>query len=299
MASSSAESIIARSSCSCRSSGGSGNQQQYKRLDFSRLPGYYCICRSSFVGGNVNFCCCRGKKQLEEKTHIPNQKLCSVKTQTKPQQKKVFCKFCYHRRRPASEYKSHFTKSGPEFGAKVVCPLLLQQKCARCGELGHTPKMCKSEHYLRIHANSPENPDYTTFFLQDLNAPRLWQHPIPPALQSIHEKYEEEEVKPSRRWIMMTGDHREYTHDFYMVDIEKPDCDPYSERPETEYELLVKSHYLWMCRNFTNALSSCSRPRPSPSPSPSGGPSGSRRSSSGDITQDEIQEIISKYVRSM
>ena len=217
-------------------------KKYYRELDFSRLPNYQCLCHP-----NIGGCVCGGlskKKPNDQTTTTTTTKM----TQTKKQQKKTFCKFCYNRRRPASEYKSHFTKSGPDFGAKVVCPLLLKQQCARCGEIGHTPKMCKSEHYIRSGANFPENPKYIDFNLFTLERPHSWQHPIPPALQERHTAWVNENVKTSRVMIMMSGDHTEYTNDFYLC--YGPNWVSFSKTTKTEYEKIVESQYSWMCRHF-------------------------------------------------
>jgi len=260
------------------------DETKYKKLDFSRLPKYACVCI-----GNFNRCVCGGQKGIDQmmKEEIAETTR-SFKTQTKPQQKKTFCKFCYNRRRPASEFKSHFTKSGPEFGAKVVCPLLLQQQCARCGEIGHTPRLCKSEHFLRDSANFAENSPYHQFYYGGLSTPIYWQHPIPPALQAKHAEFEDEEVKTSRLWIMMSGDHSRYTNDLYLCE-GGPDWIPYNEKPKTEYENYVMAKYLWIRRHFISEKPQSSYRAPSSS-------SQSDRSTRWqDITQDDIRSIIQKY----
>ena len=262
----------------------------YKRLDFSRLPKYDCVCI-----GSCNRCVCGGQKGIDEvtKDELSFNTTHSIKTQTRPQQKKTFCKFCYNRRRPASEFKSHFTKSGPEFGAKVVCPLLLQQQCARCGEIGHTPKMCTSEHFLRDSANFFENPTYLHFHYGRLSTPIYWQHPIPPALQDKHAQFEEAQVKTSRLWIMMSGDHSRYTNDLYLCE-GGPNWIPFSEKPKTEYEVFVMQKYSWIRRHFISE-----KPRSSyrTSKQSTNGASSSQSQGGwrGDITQDDIRSIIQQY----
>ena len=54
----------------------------------------------------------------------------------------AFCSVCRHAGRPESEYTSHFVKDQPGPNGKVVCPLLLSQKCRYCKVLGHTPTQC-------------------------------------------------------------------------------------------------------------------------------------------------------------
>ena len=225
---------------------------QYNRLDLSRLPGYDCFCKIE-IWPNAS-CVCGGIRKNESTpadTESSKKETRTIKLQTKPnpEMKKPFCKFCYNRRRPSSEFKSHFTKSGPEFGAKIVCPLLLQQQCARCGEIGHTPTRCKSEHYLRDTANYPENPKSYMFGLSALEHPESWQHPIPPALQARHAEWEEQNVKPSRVWIIMSGDHTRYTNDFSLC-YGGPNWISFSSKPRTVYEKDVEMRYTWMRSHF-------------------------------------------------
>ena len=132
-------------------------------------------------------------------------------TQTKStKMRRPFCKYCKHRGLPLKECKTHYTKSGPEFGAKITCPHLLKQQCARCGEIGHTPKHCQSPHWLKTDP-CQIRPDYNPGvlfqfqgFLLDMLEERemkRWQRPIPPALQAEHDAYVDRYVKTSRVWI--------------------------------------------------------------------------------------------------
>jgi hypothetical protein len=234
--------------------------KKYKVLNFASLPQKYdCVCENTTTEPGFRCFCEGNQKQTQEKVssavdtatrETPRE---SKGVQTKPQMKKTFCTFCYNRRRPASEYKSHFVKSGPEFGAKIVCPLLLSQQCARCGEIGHTPKMCKSKEYLRSYRGFPVNPKYIDFNIDSLSRPMSWLHPIPPALQDVHRKYENEFVKTSRVWILMSGDHTKYTEDFYLCE-GGPNWVPYSVKPKTEYETMVIHHYKWMRQHFSSDI---------------------------------------------
>jgi hypothetical protein len=176
-------------------------------------------------------------------------------TQTKStKMRRPFCKYCKHRGFPLKECKTHYTKSGPEFGAKITCPHLLKQQCARCGEIGHTPKHCQSPHWLKTDP-CQIRPDYNPGmlfqfqgFLLDMLEERemkRWQRPIPPALQAEHDAYVDRYVKTSRVWIEMTGDHTKYTDD-YMLCQGGPQFVPFSMVTRTEYEIYVENHYKWM-----------------------------------------------------
>jgi len=56
-----------------------------------------------------------------------------------------FCKVCYDANKNVQEYTSHYVKDKPGNDGKIVCPLLLSQKCLFCNEYGHTKKYCKSK----------------------------------------------------------------------------------------------------------------------------------------------------------
>jgi hypothetical protein len=211
---------------------------RHKQLDFARLPMY------SIVDG-----------KLEKYADIPKIKRMNLnrsnQTVGPPKlMKKPFCKFCYNRRRPSSEFKSHFTKTGPEFGSKIVCPLLLTQQCARCGEIGHTPRECQSNHFLCCDPNEKGSDlHYTHFHFGFLDSIYLWQHPIPPAFQAKHAEWEDTHVKTSRIWITMSGDHSEYTSDFAIC-YGGANWVSFDEKPKTQYEITVEQHYRWMRRNI-------------------------------------------------
>ena len=51
----------------------------------------------------------------------------------------MFCKVCFDASK--SDYKTHNVKDS---ASNVVCPLLLNTKCYKCGYFGHTTKYCKS-----------------------------------------------------------------------------------------------------------------------------------------------------------
>jgi hypothetical protein len=146
--------------------------------------------------------------------------------------------------------------------------------------------MCKSEHFLRDSANFAENPPSHLFYYEGLSKPIYWQHPIPPALQSKHAQFEDEEVKTSRLWIMMSGDHSRYTNDLYLCE-GGPNWIPYDEKPKTEYERHVVEKYLWIRRHFISE-----KPQSSYRASSSQSDRSTRWQ---DITQDDIRSIIQKY----
>ena len=52
----------------------------------------------------------------------------------------MFCSFCFHSKRPETEFSSHWVKNKKD-GA-VCCPLLLANVCGYCKGTGHTPKHC-------------------------------------------------------------------------------------------------------------------------------------------------------------
>ena len=51
----------------------------------------------------------------------------------------MFCKVCFDASK--SDYKTHNVKDS---ASNVVCPLLLNTTCYKCGYFGHTTKYCKS-----------------------------------------------------------------------------------------------------------------------------------------------------------
>ena len=51
----------------------------------------------------------------------------------------MFCKVCFDAAK--SDYKTHNVRDS---ASNVVCPLLLNTKCHKCGYFGHTTKYCKS-----------------------------------------------------------------------------------------------------------------------------------------------------------
>ena len=240
---------------------------KYRRLDMAQLPPYRleripaAELKKTVPGWGFG-CQIRFKnvwdyekeaKDAEEKQKADLARPATRRTQTKStKMRRPFCKFCMQRGFPLKDCKSHYTKSGPEFGSKITCPALLQQQCARCGEIGHTPNYCKSEHWLNTdpcQISSYRDPlSFEWFKLMDLEDARItfWQKPIPPALQKRHEEYEEKCVKPSRIWIEMTGDHKHYTNDFRIVMMVRTKDDWFDVTPRTEYEDMVQRHYEWM-----------------------------------------------------
>jgi hypothetical protein len=240
---------------------------KYRRLDFAKLPPYrlekmtqselktaipfwdpFCPIRFKNVWDDE-----KEAKRAEDKQKADLARPVTRRTQTKStNMRRPFCKFCMHRGLPLKDCKTHYTKSGPEFGATITCPVLLQQQCARCGEIGHTPKYCKSEHWLKTDPleilpclNQHSFNWFPVVFIGDDYLPQ-WQKPIPPAFQKRHEEYEERCVKTSRIWIEMTGDHKHYTNDFRLVMLIKNDEDWFDIRDRTEYENRVQEHWEMM-----------------------------------------------------
>ena len=242
-------------------------QPKYRRLDFAQLPPYRLEKLSqqemkekySFLDifSPVRFKNVwddeKEAKRAEDEQKADLARPVTRRTQTKStKMRRPFCKFCMHRGLPLKDCKTHYTKSGPEFGATITCPVLLQQQCARCGENGHTPKYCKSEHWLKTNPceissyRSPLSINwFSPSFISDYYIPR-WQKPIPPAFQKIHKEYEERYVKTSRIWIEMAGDHNHYTNDFRMVMLIENEDDWFEKKQRTEYEQMVQDHWEMM-----------------------------------------------------
>ena len=193
-------------------------------------------------------------KRIEDEEKADLARAQSRTTQTKStKMRRRFCKFCQQRGFPLAVCKTHYTKSGPEFGEKITCPALLQQQCARCGEIGHTPKYCKSKHWLKTdpcqivaYRNCLSMDWFNLGMIECDDNLWRWQKPIPPALQTRHDEYEERCVKSSRIWIEMTGDHKHYTNDFRIVMMVRTKDDWFDVRERTEYEARVQEHYEWM-----------------------------------------------------
>ncbi len=240
-------------------------EPKYRRLDMAKLPPHRLEKLSQKErNGKYSFLDLFSPIQYkniwddetEAKRAEDEQKVEPITRQSQTKSRKMrrpFCKFCFHRRLPLSECKTHYTKSGPEFGSQIICPVLLQQQCARCGEIGHTPKYCKSEHRLNTDACEIGLPRVQTnfdnwfpfAFLGDKYLPQ-WQKPIPPAFQKRHKEYEETHVKTSRIWIEMTGDHKHYTNDFRLVMLIENEDECFDIRKRTEYENRVQAHWEMM-----------------------------------------------------
>ena len=232
---------------------------EYKRLDMSRLPPKKLEPVKRDINGMNIWNPVRFKNVWNEEEHLAEEEKLkkerksstrSRSTQTKSTKiRRPFCKYCKHRGFPLKDCKTHYTKSSPEFGAKITCPQLLKQQCGRCGEIGHTPSYCQSPHWLKTIHNMPGGDghpfqDFYSGMLEDDHI-KHWQQPIPPALQAAYNEYEERYVKTSRVWIEMSGDHTKYT-DNYILCMGGPNFDWFEVRPRTDYENYVQDHYQWM-----------------------------------------------------
>ena len=72
--------------------------------------------------------------------------------------RKPFCKFCFDRKQSEEVYTSHFVKDQAGPNGKVVCPLLLAQQCANCGQHGHVTSRCsqnRSSNHRRGRRSKP------------------------------------------------------------------------------------------------------------------------------------------------
>ena len=238
-------------------------EPKYRRLDFAQLPPYrlekmsqselkvaipywdpFCPIRFKNVWDDE-----KEAKRVADKQKANLSRTATRRTQTKStKMRRPFCKFCMQRGLPLKDCKTHYTKSGPEFGSTITCPELLKQQCARCGEHGHTPTYCKSPCWLKTDPRTiVEPPKYAkdVFFphMLEKDLIKKWQHPIPPGLQAAFDEYQEQNVKHSRIWIEMTGDHKHYTNDFRLVMLIKNDEEWFDIRDRTEYESMVQDHW--------------------------------------------------------
>ena len=242
---------------------------KYRRLNFAQLPPYRLEkmteselktaipCWNIFSHSAIWFKNVwdheKEAKRAEDEQKADLAQTVTRRTQTKTtKMRRPFCKFCQHRGLPLKDCKTHYTKSGPEFGATITCPVLLQQQCSRCGEIGHTPKYCQSEHWLKTDPReissyrSPLSINwFSPSFISNYYIPR-WQNPIPPAFQKMHKEYEERYVKTSRIWIEMAGDHKHYTNDFRIVMLIENEDDWFEKKPRTDYEQMVQDHWEMM-----------------------------------------------------
>jgi hypothetical protein len=66
----------------------------------------------------------------------------STRSYSKKQQRNKFCGVCHKAGRPESEYTSHYTKSDPGPNGKVTCPLILNNECNYCFQIGHFKSAC-------------------------------------------------------------------------------------------------------------------------------------------------------------
>ena len=239
-------------------------ESKYRRLDMAQLPPYRlerippAEMKKTIPGWDC-FSPIRYKniwndekeaKRAEDEQKADLARTATRRTQTKStKMRRPFCKFCQQRGLPLKECKTHYTKSGPEFGSKITCPILLQQQCSRCGEIGHTPKYCQSEVWLNTdprEISSHRSPLSIMWFPHSFVTDSYiskWQKPIPPALQKRHEEYEEKYVKTSRIWIEMAGDHKHYTNDFRLVMLIEDEDSWFETKPRTEYEEMVQDHW--------------------------------------------------------
>ena len=65
---------------------------------------------------------------------------------------------CFDRKQSEEVYTSHFVKDQAGPNGKVVCPLLLAQQCANCGQHGHVTSRCsqnRSSNHRRGRRSKP------------------------------------------------------------------------------------------------------------------------------------------------
>lgn len=76
------------------------------------------------------------------------------KRNTKTALPKPFCKVCYDAKRPASEYESHYVRETPNPNSKIICPIILNTVCHKCGKKGHVKSSCN----VKVHNKTEPRP---------------------------------------------------------------------------------------------------------------------------------------------
>jgi len=111
---------------------------------------------------------------------------------------KRFCKFCWDRGRPTSECFSHYVKDQKGPTGQIVCPILLEEECMRCGLIGHTPRYCNSTNPVLTLDNPTGDRTKCTSFLRTIDC-GLWIEPIPDHMRAKYLKWKINEKKHALR----------------------------------------------------------------------------------------------------
>ena len=111
---------------------------------------------------------------------------------------KRFCKFCWDRGRPTSECFSHYVKDKKGPDGQIVCPVLLEEECMRCGMVGHTPRYCNSANPVLTRDNPTGDRTKCTCCLRMIHCEN-WIEPIPDHMRTKYLEWKVSEKKHALR----------------------------------------------------------------------------------------------------
>lgn len=187
------------------------------------------------------------------KKHIEQKRLKSKNT--------PFCSVCLDAGRPESEYTSHFVKDQPGPDGKVICPLLLSQKCRYCNETGHTPSRCHKLQLKKMKESFFQTKScyYTNPFVQSrprIKKPNYKSLPLKP-IEDIHfdrrKHFKLHNVIPYAKWYNnnfiddINYEEQIHTRLFPQTLYSKKEEDTAMKEADQEFEYLTDLERMQLC----------------------------------------------------